>query len=215
MIIIIFFNFVVKHQKIDMVFAFGAEGDNSLKILAAEKRMAKGIIDSQIEKDVKYSVMKYGNVARIELQFREVSSTDMLKQVIDVISWSGPGLAVDDAVKKAVENLKQNGRPQASRVLVLFVSGKAKPDEKEVERLTELLADAGVHTVLIAINNDDDTKFDKLFPPGKTVIVTDRNVDAKTTVPDVISGISKGKTSENWSRLVVVIIACHSHGHGV
>lgn len=174
-----------------MVFAFGADGP--LSIFNAEKKLAKQIIDSQLGKDVKYSVIKYGNTAQIALPFRDVSSTSMLKQFIDIMPWEKPGLAVDDVIRKAVQNFEQNGRVEAQRVLVLFVSGRAASDEQQSTDLKKSLAKAGVNTVVIALNIKDEEKIKSIIPAGKPLITTDPSEDTEDTVPDVIRGITQGK----------------------
>jgi hypothetical protein len=182
--------FLAKHKKTDMIFAFGSDGAHS--IFNVEKKLAKEIIDSQSDKDVKYSVIKYGSTARIELPFRDATSITRLKQVIDVMHWETPGLAVDDVVRKAVENFEQNGRPKAQRVLVLFVSGRASSDERQSTQLKKSLAEAGVNTVVIALNINDEGKIKRIIPGEKPIITTDPNKDTKETVTDVITGITQG-----------------------
>ena len=180
----------MKRQKTDMIFAIGSDGP--LSIFNIEQKLSKEIIDSQLDKDVKYSVIQYGNTAKIVLPFRDVISTVMLKQFIDVMQWKSPGLAVDDAITKTVENFEQNGRPEAQRVLVLFVSGRASPDEQQSAGLKKSLAEAGVNTIVIALNVIDEEKIKRIIPAEKPIITTDPNKDTKDTVSDVISGITQG-----------------------
>ena len=181
----------MKRQTTDIIFAFGADGP--IAIFNTERKLAKAIIDSQLGKDVRYSLIKYGNTAKIDLPFRDVSSTTTLKQYIDIMSWDSPGLAVDDVITKAVENFEQNGRPKAQRVLVLFVSGRATLDERQSTNLKKSLADAGVNTVVIALDIKDEEKIKRIIPGEKPIITVDPNKDTEDTVPDVISGITRGE----------------------
>ena len=173
-----------------MIFAFGSDGP--FAIFEIEKKLAKEIIDSQRDKDVIYSFIKYGSTAKIVLPFRDVTGITMLKRFINAMPWESSGIAVDDVIRKTVENFKQNGRPKAQRVLVLFVSGRASLDEQQSSDLKRSLAEAGVNTVVIAINIDDETKIKGIVPGEKPIITTDPSKDTKNTVPDVISGITQG-----------------------
>ena len=176
-----------------MIFAFGADG--TFEIFNTEKKLAKEIIDSQVGKDVKYSLIKYGNTAQIVLPFKDVSSIFFLKQFIDSMPWENDGLAVDDVIKKTVQNFEQNGRSKARRVLVLFVSGRAAPDERQSANLKKSLADAGVNTVVIALNINDEEMIKRIIPVEKPVITTDPKQNTKDTVTDIISGIKQGNIS--------------------
>lgn len=173
-----------------MIFAFGADG--ALSIFNAEKKIAKEIIDSQQDKNVKYSVIKYGQIAQVVLPFRDVSSTSMLKQFIDIMPWESPGLAVDDVIKKTVENFEKNGRSKARRVLVLFVSGRAETDERQSEELKNSLAEAGVNTVVIALNVNNEENIKRIIPAEKPIVTSDPDADTKDVLPNVISGITQG-----------------------
>ena len=183
-----------------MIFAFGADG--ALSIFNAEKQLAKQIIDSQLGKDVKYSVIKYGKTAQVALPFRDVSSTSMLKQFIDIMPWETAGLAVDDVIRKTVENFRQNGRQDAQRVLVLFVSGRAAPDEQQSTDLKKSLAEAGVNTVVIALDIRDEERIKSIIPADKPLVTTDPSKDTRDTVADVIRGITQGKPVWNQKPIV-------------
>lgn len=183
-----------------MIFAFGADGANSLNIFKAEKRLAGDIIDLQKDKDIKYSLIKYGESAQVVLTFQEVSSTSMLKQFINVMAWMRSGTAVDDVVRKAVKNFNENGRPEAHRALVLFVSGRAAPDPSQVERQRKLLTEAGVNTLVIALDSADQRKFDGWLLPSKAVIGGDPFGNTKVTVTEIINGITRGKMSSMYAK---------------
>ncbi|XP_046851026.1 collagen alpha-6(VI) chain-like [Xenia sp. Carnegie-2017] len=177
----------VTNEKTDMIFAFGADG--SYSIFNMEKKLAKEIIDSFDTIDIKYSVIKYGDNAQTVLPFSDVSSSLMLKQFIDAMPWEKPGLAIDKVINKTLANFKNNGRPSARRVLVLFVSGRSTVDDHQSLDLKRSLAEAGVNTVVIAINILDEMGIKRIIPADKPIINIDINKNTKKALPSIISDI--------------------------
>ena len=186
--------FIGMDQKVDLIFAFGADGPNSIAILEAEKRIAKAMIDDNKIKDIEYNIISYGNNAQFVLYDHEITSTSFLKRFIGGLSWRSAGLAIDDVIRKATQYFETK-RTDSSRVLVLFVSGKAKPDE--VDALRRMLADERVNIIVIALSSDNPQAFDPLITPEKPVITTDPTTDSKTTSKKVINGITNGKMGYN------------------
>lgn len=185
---IIKLSFIVTNEKTDMIFAFGADGS----YFNMEKKLAKEIIDSFDTIDIKYSVIKYGDNAQTVLPFSDVSSSLMLKQFIDAMPWEKPGLAIDKVINKTLANFKNNGRPSARRVLVLFVTGHATVDDHQSLDLKRSLAEAGVNTVVIAINIVDEKGIKRIIPADKPIINIDINKNTKEALPSIISDIFQG-----------------------
>lgn len=152
------------------------------------------MIDSQLDKDVKYSVIKYGNTANVYLPFKDANSISRVKDMINILQWEkSDGLAVGDVIRKTVQSFEQSGRPGAQRVLVLFASGRAALDEGRSGDLKKALAEAGVNTVVIAISLDDEEKIKEIIPGEKAIITMDPNEDTRDSVPDVIKHIMQGR----------------------
>ena len=150
----------------------GSANPHARKTFEKEKEIVKNVVDTPTDGYTKYGVVQFGKKATVKIPLGDYKDEDELKKLVKVLPWSEEGEQLDDAIKKAGEELKKNGRRGSKKVLVVFFDGNDNSDKDKLkETVTPLKKD--VLVVPVVLGDVDDDKVEELTPKDKKPIKGD------------------------------------------
>lgn len=184
---------------IDLVFAFGSTGEDALNLFEKEKATAKLMIDNDKEKDVLYSTIVYGRDALVKSRFNDQPDKNRVKQFIDTLEWTDEGNKLDHALVEAEKVLKLYARPEARKITIVFVTGRADSTTAELKKAAKKLNDQNVKIILVKLGTDPDDKRLETITPKKNIVKKRKTVDPKELSEFIEEQVKKSKQSLSTS----------------
>lgn len=193
-----FFSFLLGRErkaKIDMIIAFGSQGINALSLMEKEKSIAIDKIESDKDSsDIRYGLINYADIAGIYSKLGEFSTKDEVADAIGKISWAGEGTGLHDAISEAAKEFKMNGRPDAYKIFLVFVTGPAAASLEKLNTSAQKLFDINVRVipVLLGENSDEDHMKNIVLSP-KDVVKPDDGDEPSDVAKDIDDTIKRGE----------------------
>ena len=163
MILIGFLKFplsTAKPIKLDLGIIFGSNGKNAPVLFAAEKELAKKMIERYgiSSSTTLIGAISYDNDAKVEWRFGDVIDAKSTVDKIDRLQRLRNGNNVLKALEIARDDLftKRNGaRKDVPKTLIVFID-KTGMRDKRLEDTAKQLKDKGVKVIVIAIGPEVD-----------------------------------------------------------
>ena len=178
-----------------MIIAFGSQGRNALSLMEKEKNIAIDKIDSDKDSsDIRYGLINYADVAGIYSKLGEFSAKHEVKDAIEKISWAGDGTGLRDAISEAAKEFKINGRPDAYKIFLVFVTGPAAASVEKLNTSAQKLFDMNVRVIPVLLgedSNEDHVKNIVLSP--KDVVKPGDDDEPSVVVKDIDDTIKRGE----------------------
>ena len=149
-------------MKLDLGIVFGSNGENAPLTFAAEKELAKKMIEKY---DISNSAALFGAIsydsdARLEWRFGDVIDAGSTVIRIDRLRRLRNGNNVLRALEVARDDLfstKNGARRDVPKTLIVFID-KAEVRDQRLEDTAKRLKDKGVKVIVIAIGPEVDKK---------------------------------------------------------
>lgn len=178
-----------------MIIAFGSQGINALSLMEKEKSIAIDKIESDKDSsDIRYGLINYADIAGIYSKLGEFSTKDEVADAIGKISWAGEGTGLHDAISEAAKEFKMNGRPDAYKIFLVFVTGPAAASLEKLNTSAQKLFDINVRVipVLLGENSDEDHMKNIVLSP-KDVVKPDDGDEPSDVAKDIDDTIKRGE----------------------
>jgi hypothetical protein len=159
-----------EERPVDIVFVFGATEPNAPIRFDKEKEIAKEMIDNEKEKDILYGTIVYGIDASVKSKFKDMPEKTKVKKFIDTLSWEDDGDKLDKALVETDKLFEEYGRPEARKITVVFVTGRADATTSELKRAAKKLNDKEVKIIVIKLGTDPDDKQLDIVTPKKNIV---------------------------------------------
>ena len=172
---------------IDVVIALDGSSDLTTSEFEKLKELVKNIIDNYVisKHGAQMGVIEYSDVVNIKIPLGTTDDVTQLKRLVDNITPSqGTQRFTAEALKKAAKQVfpsSLNGRPGASRVLIVITTGPMS-DTEDIDKAVDETNKAGVNVFVVTVKDGEDDA-------GK--IVPDTNVVSVKTTDDLPSAADK------------------------
>ena len=175
-----------------MIIAFGSQGSDALSLMEKEKNIAIAKIDSVKDSgDIRYGLISYADTAGVYSKLGEFSSPAKVKDAIQKMSWPGEGTGLNDAISKAVKEFKMNGRPEAYKIFLVFVTGSAAATPEKLNISAQKLFDHNVRVIPVLLGDDSNEDHVTDIVLGPKDIVKPKPDDEPRSVVKYIDDVSK------------------------
>ena len=182
-----------------MIIAFGSQGKNALSLLGKEKSIAAAKIDSvEGSSDIRYGLINYADIAGVYSELGEFKTAVETKDAIWKLPWAGEGTGLNNAISQATNEFRNNGRPEAYKIFIIFVTGPAVSSPKILNMSAQELFDLDVRVIPVLLGDDSDEEQVKYFVLDPKDIVKPREEDEPSSVAkDIDDTIAQGKWAVN------------------
>ena len=186
-----------RKEKIDMIIAFGSQGTDSLSLMEKEKSIAIAKINSLKDAgDIRYGLINYADVAGVYSKLGEYRSPAKVNDAIRKISWAGEGTGLNDAISKAVKEFKTNGRPEAYKIFLVFVTGPAAATPEKLNVSAQKLFDLNVRVIPVLLGDDsDEDHVTNIVLGPEDVVKTEEEDGPGSVAKDIVDVIKRGGNS--------------------
>ena len=189
-------NFFIERKEkeiVDLVFAFGSTGRDSIPLFEKEKEAAKVMIDNEKEKDILYATIVYGSDASLKSKFHDMPDKISVKEFIDTLTWKDEGKKLDHALVEADKVFTEHGRPKARKITVVFVTGTADATTSELKKAAKKLNDNGVKIIVVKMGTDPDDKQLEAITPEKNIVKKKKTVKPEELAQFIEEQVKKGR----------------------
>ena len=174
-----------------MIIAFGS---HSPSLMEKEKAIAIAQIDLDHNKDTKYGLINYADRAVVVSPLGELTTRDQVKKAIRGIYQTGQGTGLKDTSFKAFSQFLANGRYDARKIFMVFITQPSSAREEELQEVTRFLNGLNVRVMPVVIGtgaDDDEINILVNDPKDVTKIKIDENDD--DSAKKITRNINRGK----------------------
>lgn len=184
-----------RKAKVDMIIAFGSQGRDALSLMEKEKSIAIANIMSVKESDdVRYGLINYADFAGVYSKLGEYDTPEKLRDAIQKMPWAGEGTGLNNAISEAVYEFKKNGRPEAYKIFLVFMTGPAVASPEKLNLSAQELFDLNVRVIPVLLGEDSDEEQVKNIVLGPKDIVKPKEEDKPSSVAkDIDDTIKQGR----------------------
>lgn len=176
-----------------MIFVMGSFGPDAQEIFSEEKDIVNEIIKKYEPQDVKYSLIQYETEGRKLVGFNDFKDISKFKRFVEILTWKGDGVGLEDALKKANSLFDEEGRPFSRRILVVFTDGRVDSAPTELEEAVKPLKEKNVKIIPVVLKEPaDETNIRVLLPKDKNP-VRKSSQKPEDTDDNIKEEIHKGK----------------------
>jgi hypothetical protein len=177
-----------------MIIAFGSQGRDALPLMEKEKSIAIAKIDSvKDSRDIRYGLINYAPTAGIYSELGEFRSPTEVKDTIRMMSWAGEGTGLTDAISEAAKEFKKNGRPEAYKIFLVFVTGPAAASPEKLNISAQKLFDLNVRVIPVLLGDGSDEEHVKNIVLGpKDVVKPEQDDEPSSVAKDIDDTINQG-----------------------
>jgi hypothetical protein len=159
-----------EERPVDLVFVFGATEPTASSRFEKEKEIAKQMVDNEKEKDILYGTIVYGQNALVKSTFKEMPEKLKVKKFIDTLSWENDGENLNQALEETDKLFREHGRPNARKITVVFVTGRADATTTELKKAAKKLNDDEVKIIVVKLGTDPDDGQLVAITPKKNIV---------------------------------------------
>ena len=142
--------------KLDVAFVLGGYGPDADAIFERQREFVRTFLDSFrypiTNSQVRVALMQYDKEAKIIKNFTDDYVIAYITKLVNDMTLQRTGARVDLALKEASSSLFTTGRPNASKVLVLFIDAPLA-DRKSLRSAVQSLAKQGVQLVVVGVGS--------------------------------------------------------------
>ena len=177
-----------------MIIAFGSQGVDALSLMEKEKSIAMAKIDSvKKSTDIKYGLINYADIAGVYSKLGEFTTQDKIKDAVSKMSWAGEGTGLKSALSEAENEFKKNGRPDAYKIFLVFVTGQAAATPEKLIVSAQKLFDMNVRVIPVLLgenSNKDHVKNIVLSP--KDIVTPKKDEEPSSVAKDIDDTAKRG-----------------------
>lgn len=167
----------------------GASDPTSMEMT---KSLAMKVVHMTPMKDSRFAIVQYDETGKLVSEF--VQSDDkpvVLERIRSRVKYA-QGSNVVSGMLAATSVLKNSGRPDAKRKIILFTSGRATSTDMQLQSYGDSLRDQDVKVIVVAVGDDVDPRVTKTAGTDEDVVqilpLDDTDVKARETIEIVLKG---------------------------
>ena len=171
--------------EVDVAFAISANAVQSQANFQKMKDVISQIVEMYGQERVFYSVITYGSVPDVKIQFNDQRTDDQLITYIKSFSRAS-GSALAPTLEKVKEIFNQYARPGVRKVLVLITDKKSDSDENVLREKASLLEQAKIKVIPVGLGGETDNTELQILTPRKVDVITKPNTISTKYLASVI-----------------------------
>lgn len=176
--------------------------DNWMK----EKRIMNDIIEKPKDAFVKYGVVETDPIGSIHVPLGVYEDEKKLKESVKKIPFK-ERRNLDEGIKNAGNEFEKNGRPEARKIMIVFIDGKDVSTVEELKKVTEPLKKKNVKIIPVVL--EDNVDKDKLKPLLHDNKKAKKGKDPKKLADEVSEETFNGKRRECEHNFIYIIMLYH------
>ena len=181
--------------EVDLAFAISANAVQSDANFQKMKNVINEIVEMFGQERIHYSVIVFGSVPDVIIQFNDYFPTDVLLKTLRSVERA-VGSALLPTLQKAQEIFKNYSRPGVRRVLVVITDSKSDSDENGLRERAFLLEQDQIKVIPVGLGGEtDDTELETLTPRKKDVVTKPDNTPTKILVKVIMTKVIEGNLS--------------------
>ena len=182
--------------EVDVAFSISANSVNNRQIFRLMKDTIAWIISNYGTEKLRYSVILFGNDAKIELDFDGgISTPNKLIQFVQELPRRRGGPDVISALKEAKKVFESaSARPNAWKVLVVITDKRSGSSLSDIEKAAEPLDEKGIKIVPVAVGGEADPSELEATNPERFVITVPRTEEPKTLGKQIMEHVIRRKS---------------------
>lgn len=158
--------------EVDLAFAISANATQSEANFQKMKDVIGEIIEMFGQERIHYSLIIFGSVPDVKIQFNNYFSADeLLKSYITSFDRAS-GSALAPTLQKAKEIFNKYARPGVRKVLVVITDKKSDSDENELQDKASLLEQANIKVIPVGLGDEADNKELETLTSRKEDVIT-------------------------------------------
>lgn len=167
-----------------MIFVLGSSGLRGSDDLETQKKAVENFVNTRKIADAIYGVIYYGETLEVVLPLREKSRDSKLRDAMKRLTWKEEGDSLPEALEKASDIFKKEGRPLSRKVLIFFTN---KDPERPLDNSSRILEHDDVKVIPVAVGDTIDPDSLRNTNPKNVVVVVEKGGKpdkGKTTVEE-------------------------------
>lgn len=181
--------------EVDLAFAISANAVQSDANFQKMKDVINEIVEMFGQERIHYSVIVFGSVPDVKIQFNDNFPTDVLLKTLRSVERA-VGSALLPTLQKAQEIFKNYSRPGVRSVLVVITDSKSDSDENGLRERAFLLEQDQIKVIPVGLGGEtDDTELETLTPRKKDVVTKPDNTATKILVKVIMTKVIEGNLS--------------------
>ena len=173
-------------NQLDMIFVIGSSGRDARSVFSQQKELMKSVIDKAKHLNAAFGVAQYDDIGRKSIGINPKSSREALWQAIDQLQQMNAGTRPDEGLKEAIDMFKEEGRPNARRVIILSGNDRILSSDSELRRIAQSLSREAIEVFVVGYGSQVDQQ--------QVNIITSDNSNVHIVQP--------GQTVENTTDIV-------------
>lgn len=155
---------------------------------------------------VKYGVVETDPIGSIHVPLGVYEDEKKLKESVKKMPFK-ERRNLDEGIKNAGNEFKKNGRPEARKIMIVFIDGKDVSTVEELKKVTEPLKKKNVKIIPVVL--EDNVDKDKLKPLLLDNKKAKKGKDPKKLADEVSQETFNGKRRECEHNFIHIIILYH------
>lgn len=190
--------------EVDLAFAISANAAQSDANFQKMKDVIDEIVEMFGQERIHYSLIIYGSVPDVKIQFNDYFPTDELLKTNIKSFDRASGSALAPTLQKAKEIFNKYARPGARKVLVVITDKKSDSDENELQDKASLLEQAKIKVIPVGLRDEaDDKELETLTPRKEDVITKPDNTTSKSLVKAIMRKVLEGNLNVIYISVLV------------
>lgn len=181
--------------EVDLAFAISANAAQSEANFQKMKDVIDEIVEMFGQERIHYSLIVYGSVPDVKIQFNDNFPTDELLKALKSLDRAS-GSALAPTLQKAQEIFNKYSRPGVRKILVVITDTKSDSGENELREKASLLEQGKIKVIPVGLGDDtDDAELEILTPRKKDVITKPDTTPSKILVKIIMRKVIEGNFS--------------------
>lgn len=161
--------------EVDLAFAISANAVQSEANFQKMKDVINEIVEMQGQDRIHYSLIIFGSVPDVKVEFDSYFSTDELLKMYIKSFVKASGSALAPTLQKAKEIFNKYARPGVRKVLVVITDKKSDSDANELQEKASLLEQDKIKVIPVGLGDEADEKELQTLTPRKVDVITKPN----------------------------------------
>lgn len=157
-------------KRLDVIFVMGSAKPQAKDKFDEEKEIVINLIKTPKDANVKYGVVQFGEKAETKIPLGSEDDERKLEKFVQILQWQEEGKSLDKGIKKAAMEFEISGRPNARKVLVIFVDGNDDSSKEDLAQVTRPLKNNDVEIIPVLVGDVDEDKIKVVVPKNKKPI---------------------------------------------
>lgn len=166
------------------------------------------IAEKQQSSNTLFALIRYAAIASLQVPFQD--KTNFTREVANVY-WTGQGDSLEEGLDIVPRVFTEYGRPDAERVLVVFVSDDDDTPRNVFIKVDIKMKKNGVRVIPVVIGEQtEDNNLTEIHPKKKKPLITKPGDDQKDITDKISEIVFKGaRLFMSWSLIFLSLFMVH------